>query len=363
MPKSEKQKLKIFYIADYLMRKTDADEKGRMSHGVLLKDIRAYLKNEKGVEAEEHSIRRDIDLLRGGKDVDFDPVLDIQGGKGKPIYLGNRFLPFDDLEVIVECVASANFISRPEAEELIEKLKKLCSEHQAKGLTSEYIVTERPKYTEKKMLRYLRRVKNAIKNEHKISFIYTRTNPNNIKETENRRKGERYIVSPYKVVLSGGHHYLIGYDGKYHQIWPYRIDRMDKVNELDEPIEGKDKFDRMGISNYAKQTFGMFFGGNADRITIQFENSLLDAMLERFPKGPDTVYTKIDDKHFTVRTFIVESENFYGWVCGLGKKAIITAPDGTVERFKDYIKKIADNYWAKSIEIAGFFSPAIIIFK
>lgn len=42
MPKSEKQKLKIFYIADYLMRKTDADEKGRMSHGVLLKDIRAY---------------------------------------------------------------------------------------------------------------------------------------------------------------------------------------------------------------------------------------------------------------------------------------------------------------------------------
>ncbi len=151
MPKSEKQKLKIFYIADYLMRKTDADEKGRMSHGVLLKDIRAYLKNEKGVEAEEHSIRRDIDLLRGGKDVDFDPVLDIQGGKGKPIYLGNRFLPFDDLEVIVECVASANFISRPEAEELIEKLKKLCSEHQAKGLTSEYIVTERPKYTEKKM--------------------------------------------------------------------------------------------------------------------------------------------------------------------------------------------------------------------
>lgn len=344
MPKSEKQKLKIFYIADYLMRKTDADEKGRMSHGVLLKDIRAYLKNEKGVEAEEHSIRRDIDLLRGGKDVDFDPVLDIQGGKGKPIYLGNRFLPFDDLEVIVECVASANFISRPEAEELIEKLKKLCSEHQAKGLTSEYIVTERPKYTEKKMLRYLRRVKNAIKNEHKISFIYTRTNPNNIKETENRRKGERYIVSPYKVVLSGGHHYLIGYDGKYHQIWPYRIDRMDKVTELDEPIEGKDKFDRMGISNYAKQTFGMFFGGNADRITIQFENSLLDAMLERFPKGPDTVYTKIDDKHFTVRTFIVESENFYGWVCGLGKKAIITAPDGTVERFKDYLKKIADNY-------------------
>lgn len=346
MPKSEKQKLKIFYIADYLMRRTDADEKGRMAHGVLLKDIRAYLKNEKGVEAEEHSIRRDIDLLRGGKDLDFDPVLDIQGGKGKPIYLGNRFLPFDDLEVIVECVASANFISRPEAEELIEKLKKLCSEHQAKGLTSEYIVAERPKYTEKKMLRYLRRVKNAIRRGNKISFIYTRINPNDLSltKTENRRKGESYIVSPFKVVLSEGHHYLIGYDGKYHKVWPYRIDRMDKVKVLDEPIDGKEKYDRMGISNYAKQTFGMFFDGNADRITIQFENSLLDAMLERFPKGPDTVYTKIDDKHFTVKTYIVESENFYGWVCGLGEKAVIIDPPETAARFKDYLKKIADNY-------------------
>lgn len=346
MPKSEKQKLKIFYIADYLMRKTDADGKGKMTHGVLLKDIKKYLIDEKGIEAEEHSIRRDIDVLCGGKDLAFDPVLDVRGGKGKPIYLGSRFLPFEDLEVIAECVASAKFISRPEAEELIEKLRKLCSEYQAKTLTSEYLVVERPKYTEKKMLRYLRRVKTATDSGKKISFIYTRINPNDLSltKTENRRKGESYIVSPFEVVLSEGHHYLIGYDGKYHRVWPYRIDRMDKVKVLDETIDGKDKYDRMGISNYAKQTFGMFFGGNADRITIQFENSLLDAMLERFPKGPDTVYTKIDDKHFTVRTFIVESDNFYGWVCGFGKKAIITAPDGTVERFKDYLQKIADNY-------------------
>ena len=75
------------------MRKTDADEKGNMRHGVLIKDIAQYL-NEKGIEAEAHSIRRDIDLLRGGKDADFDPVLDIQGGQGRPIYIGNRFLPF-----------------------------------------------------------------------------------------------------------------------------------------------------------------------------------------------------------------------------------------------------------------------------
>lgn len=344
MPKSESQKLKLLYIADYLMRETDADDKGNMLHGVLLKDVKDYLK-EKGIEAEEHSIRRDIDLLRGGKDAEFEPLLDIQGGKGKPIYIDKRFLPFDELEIIVECVASANFISKPEAENLIESLKRFCSDYQAASLTSEYIVAERPKYTEKRMMKYLRIIKASIKNNQKISFFYTRHSPKDITKTENRNKGKRYIVSPFNVVLSNGNHYLICYDDTYHQIKPYRIDRMKDVKPLDEPTDGKDKYDRMGISDYAKQTFGMFIGGNADRITIQFENSLLDAMLERFGgNGKGTEYRRIDDKHFTVRTFIVESENFYGWLCGLGEKAIITDPPETVERFKSYLQKISGNY-------------------
>ena len=86
MPRSERQKLKIFYIADYLMRNTDADEEQKMSHGILLKEIKDYLQEDKGIEAEEHSIRRDIDLLRSGKDAEFEPLLDIQGGRGKPIF-------------------------------------------------------------------------------------------------------------------------------------------------------------------------------------------------------------------------------------------------------------------------------------
>ena len=52
VPKSEKQKLKIFYIADFLMRKTDdeRDDDKRLLHTVLLKDIKKYLIDEKGIE-------------------------------------------------------------------------------------------------------------------------------------------------------------------------------------------------------------------------------------------------------------------------------------------------------------------------
>ena len=325
------------------MRQTDADDKGNMLHGVLLWHIREHLKR-KGIEAEEHSIRRDIDLLCGGKNLSLDPILDVRGGKGKPIYLGSRYLPFEDLEIIVECIASANFISRNEAVGLIDKLKFLCSDYQAESLMTKYIVADGARFTERNMLKQLRKIKAAIAEDKKISFLYIRRSPQDITKYENRRKGKRYIVSPFQVVLSNGNHYLIGYDDTYHQIRPYRIDRIDDVKKKDEAIEGKEKFNKMGIKNYAKQTFGMFIGGKAGRITIQFENSLLDAMFERFPKAYDTVYTRIDDKHFTVRTYIVESENFYGWVCGLGEKAIITDPPETAERFKSYLEKISANY-------------------
>ena len=103
-----------------------------------ISDIEEHLEDA-GIEAEKHSIRRDIDLLNGiykDKDknvVHFDPLMDIRGGKGKPIYLGSRYLPFEDLEIIAECIASANFISRPEAEELIEKLKNCVADFRPKG--------------------------------------------------------------------------------------------------------------------------------------------------------------------------------------------------------------------------------------
>ena len=61
MPKSESQKLKLLYIADYLMRETDADDKGNMLHGVLLKDVKDYLK-EKGIDYKYLKHKQNINI-------------------------------------------------------------------------------------------------------------------------------------------------------------------------------------------------------------------------------------------------------------------------------------------------------------
>ena len=332
MPKNKNlKKLKLFYIADFLMTETDED------HGVFIRDIEEHLEIM-GVPAEQHSISRDLALLRD------EFGMDIQGGRGKPFYLKTRKFPVEDISVIAECVGSAKFISQKDAERLLETLKLFCNRYQAERIASDYFVAERPRQTQKTMLKSLKDIRKAIEADRQISFYYTKRNIKNLNETVYRSKGEKYRVSPFSVVLSEGNHYLVGYDEKYHQIKAYRIDRMEGIATLPLPREGEEQFKKKGISDYARQTFGMFVGPAPKRITLLCDNRLLDTMIERFGNSRSTEYKSVDEDHFTLTTSIVVSPVFYGWIAGLGGKAIIQAPEEVVESFKKFLEEIRGKY-------------------
>lgn len=57
MAKSENQKLKILYIAQYFLEKSDEN------HPLSIKDIKDYLKDDCGISAENRRINRGIHLL------------------------------------------------------------------------------------------------------------------------------------------------------------------------------------------------------------------------------------------------------------------------------------------------------------
>ena len=209
MPKSENQKLKLFYIADYLITETDED------HGVYVRDIREYLA-DKGIEAEEHSISRDIKLLR---DV-FE--LDIAGGRGKPYYLCSRYIDYEDISIIAECVGSSKFISNTEAERLVKLLRRFCSKHQADTITSEVFITERTRTTQKNVLRHLAVIRDAIHKGEKVKFKYNYHIISDLSKTFERRAGKQYTVRPFRIILNEGYFYLLGFDDKTHKAIPHR---------------------------------------------------------------------------------------------------------------------------------------------
>ncbi len=66
MPKSENQKLKILYVAKYLLKNSDEN------HEVITSDIIDYLENYCELKAERRSIYRDINTLAQSLDNDND---------------------------------------------------------------------------------------------------------------------------------------------------------------------------------------------------------------------------------------------------------------------------------------------------
>ena len=51
-----------------------------------------------------------------------------------------------------------------------------------------------------------------------------------------------------------------------------------------------------------------------------------------------------DGKHIRAVVNVAVSDQFFGWVCGFGKRMKIVAPDTVAERFKNHLDKMRDMY-------------------
>ena len=85
------------------------------------------------------------------------------------------------------------------------------------------------------------------------------------------------------------------------------------------------------------------FGGEAQRVSIWFENKLLDTVIERFGTGANVMYRPEGDSGFVVTTEVEISPLFFAWICGFGSKAKISTPI-VAEQFAAYLSEIQDMY-------------------
>lgn len=341
MPKSEKQKLKALYIADYFLKNTDEN------HPVTIKDIKDYLESECDIIAERRSISRDILLLRDAFGMDID--CPTQGGSYYRL-LSRRF-DIDDLRMLAECVHAAKFISKSKARELVENIGSLGSTFDAEQLQEEVFLCDRVKTTRKGILNNIGRINFAMarkwdakpKQPTKISFQYMKFQINDVHSQVERYHGMSYVVSPYKLLINDGNYYLLAYSDYAKDMRTYRVDRMKNVKVLDKPREGYEVYAAIDMETYTQRVFSMF-GGKERRVRIRFENRLLDTVIERFGTEHGVHYVAEDDTHFSVSANVEISDQFFAWVCGFRKKATILAPSDVVEDMRQYLKDILKNY-------------------
>lgn len=328
MPRSFNQKLKPFYVMNYLLENTDEE------HTVTVNQIIAHLEAQ-GISAERKSIYSDIEALQVlGVDIER-----VDSGNYVGYYVASRTFELPELKLLVDSVQSSKFITHKKTASLIKKIEKLASIHEAQLLNRQVFVKNRIKTMNESIYYNVDEIHNGISKNKRIKFLYFEETVSG--ERNYRHGGAYYVVSPFALTWDDENYYMVAYDSDARMIKHYRVDKMEKISVTDETRDGLEAYNALDMAVYAKKTFGMFTGHEVN-VAMRFDNHLVGAVRDRL--GRDVFIVADGPDHFTVRADVVVSPQFFAWVCGFGAQAVITGPNEVVEQMKNHVEAIAAQY-------------------
>lgn len=321
--RSLNQRLKLFYLLDYLLENTDE------THTVKVNEIIQHLDNHHRIPVEQKTVCSDLHLLdEYGYETQYD-------GRTKGWRIIEREFDTQELQLLIDSVQASRFITQKKAKELTDKLKAKASRFDRVLLDRRCYVPNRVRSVNNSVFYHLDDLHTAIANDWQITFKYFYFTPKKQKEYYKKT----YSASPYALLWSDNNYYLLAYEGG--KMKHFRVDKMDGIDIVYQKREGKDAFKELKLTERSLRVFAMF-SGEVKKVKMRFSNRMANVVIDRF--GQDIVMYPDDEKHFTIHTDIEVSPQFYGWVCGLGKAARILAPAEVVEEMGNYVKGIAEMY-------------------
>ena len=134
VPKSDNQKLKIFYILDYLQRNSHRE------HPVRASELQNMLSQQHDIQCDRKTIYSDVAALQDyGVDIVSLP------GKGGGYYIASRNFELPELKLLIDAVQSSRYLTEKKSQELIEKLCTQCNQYDANLMRRNVVVSGRVK--------------------------------------------------------------------------------------------------------------------------------------------------------------------------------------------------------------------------
>lgn len=298
------------------MEKTDED------HQMTVNDLIDEL-DRIGISAERKSIYSDVELLKNfGADIVCDKT------RTNNYYIASRDFELPELKLLVDAVQSSKFITHKKSNELIKKIEKLTSLHEAKELHRHVIVNDRVKTMNESIYYNVDAIHHAIQHNRMVQFKYFDYTVD--KRLKFRRNGEVYCVSPYALTWADENYYLIAYHDRYKDISHFRVDRMSEINVSDEARPIIEEFEDFNVVDYSKRVFSMF-SGESEKVELEFDNSLINVVIDKFGKNIK-VFEKTEAT-FRISVEVAATSTFFGWLFMFAGKVKIIGPDQVKERF------------------------------
>ena len=325
MPKSYNQKLKIFYILDYLQKNSHQD------HPVRAAELLTMLEQQHNIVCERKTIYSDIAALQDyGVDIVSIP------GKNGGYYIASRNFELPELKLLIDAVQSSRFLTEKKSRELIEKLCSQCSVYDARLMRRDVLVSGRVKSMNETIYYNVDAIQDAIAENRQITFRYFDYGLDGKRHYRNRN----YQASPYGLCQDHENCYLLAHSER-HGVTSYRVDRMSDIRLLDDPRTLCPELTGKALTEHANRLFQMY-AGEQTAVKLRFHRSLINAVIDRF--GREVMLIPDGEEHFVFTAEVAVSPMFLSWVIGFGQKAKILYPESVVQACQDLCREALAQY-------------------
>lgn len=321
--RGKNQKLKLLYLAKIMQEQTDDTHFLSMSQ--IIAELAKY-----DIDAQRKSIYDDLAALN-----DFGiEIIKEQIGFRTYYHCRSRDLKIADLKLIIDAIQASKFISERKTRELTKMLETNLMAYDPSLLEREVIVNGRVKKMNESVYYTINSIHKAMNTDKCIQFRYFRWNIKG--KEEYRRNGDFYKVSPWVLHFDDEKYYLVAYDMEKKEMRHYRVDKMRDVSVTNNKRKGITEFKKQNKAKYTQQHFRMY-GGEVETVTLKCRNDMANVIVDQF--GKDVMMIPVDDEYFKVNVEVAVSDQFFGWVVGIGGGVKIEAPENVRDKFNDCLKR------------------------
>ena len=325
MPKSDNQKLKIFYILDYL------NQNSHEKHPVRASELMDMLQNQHNISCDRKTVYSDIAALQDyGVDIVSVP------GKNGGYFIATRNFELPELKLLIDAVQSSRYLTEKKSRELIEKLCRECSVHDARLMRRDMLVSGRVKSMNETIYYNVDTIQEAISQNRKIRFRYFDWGI----DGQRRYREKGYEASPYGLCQDNENCYLLAYSPR-HGVTSYRVDRMADIELMEQTRTPCPELTGKALNQYAARMFQMFQGQETD-VKLRFHRRFVNAVIDKF--GREILLIPDEEEHFVFTVKVAVSPMFLSWVVGFGRDARILHPQSVIDQCRQMCLDALEQY-------------------
>ncbi len=292
-------------------------------HLISMPELQAILESE-GFPSNRRTVYRAIETLR---EYNYDIRYEFH-----KFYSGYYLVPyFNEAEhfILSDYLNQQTTLSSKEISTIQTKLQHLASPyHNLKHKQGIHASNQ-------EILSNIKLILHAIKHSYQISFYYFDYTIS--KEKKYRKNKKRYILTPYAVTSYEGKYYCVLYSEKYQSFTNYRIDKMETVRLIDQPVETI----AFNLEEHLQTSMKMYTG-KAETITIKCATDMASIILDEF--GNQMIISEVNDEYFTLSLKTAITPTLLSWLLLFYDRVTVIQPAKLKEKLLTIANKVIDTY-------------------